>query len=98
MTTISLEHTFVTGLSQFAENRFMGPTERPNRQYSTQQYPIQQSQTTSRQHTTKRPITTTVEPTKIENDFECGTTDIEGPITTLRIRGGQTASRGQFPW
>lgn len=105
MTTITLDHTLFTGISN-------PPPPRPN--FVTSKRPVQStpptpSWITNTPQLTQRPVFQTRPPVRPitdsdhddridEPDFECGVPNYRPPTSTGLVVGGKFADRGQFPW
>lgn len=98
MTTITLDHTLYTGLTNPPLRPHSVSSSRPETSQSVWLPP----------QTTRKPVphtTLTIPSSESDDrfgvdfsDFECGTTDYKAPTTTGLVVGGQTAQRTQFPW
>lgn len=92
VTTIMLDHTFITGASGLSTGPFVPRPQRPA--------PIP---TRGPTYTQPPPIATqpplTQQTPQIDNgNFQCGNTDYAAPTSTGLVIGGQVVRRGQFPW
>lgn len=112
MTTITLDYTYFTGLTN------AGQPQRPYtpaRATNTPVYVSSQSQapvyvaTRPPVHTTRPPVPYTyppvqqnyevpLAPNRFGGGFECGVPDYQAPTTAGLVLGGQIANRGEFPW
>lgn len=110
VTTITLDHTLYTGLSNPPQRPAPAPAPpawippRTTRQpdYATTRMPFR-PQTQPPIYRPPIQVVPTVKPNSNEDvhnefDFECGGSDYRAPTATGLIHGGQNANRGQFPW
>lgn len=105
MTTITLDHTFFTGISNppLPQRPFVTPSKRPDITPTSQNYwmtpPRPTVQPVYPNFSTLRPVTESNNNEKInEFDFQCGVPDYRPPTSTGLVVGGNFAHRGQFPW
>lgn len=108
MTTITLDHTFTTGVANALK---------PQQPVQVPQVPQSQSQMTKRTTTLANRFSSSQQPASLTTEvipsnqnspditdslnnvnFECGKPDFREPSVTGLVIGGYQAVRGQFPW
>lgn len=98
VTTIMLDHTFITGASGLSNGFDQRPVQKPPQEpvHRPVQVPSSPEIYTQPAPTTQ---TSSVEPNRINNEiFQCGNPSYIEPVTTALVIGGKVARRGQFPW
>ena len=101
VTTITLDHTFYTGLSNPPPQRPVYTTSPPTPSWMLYQntrrpVPVLRPEEAP---ATRKPPAPSIQTLHANSDFdECGVPDYRAPSTTGLVIGGMNANRGQFPW